>query len=363
PSGPLAGNVVRTASIQATVQTLTVGDTTPWNSLFIDQPSGCFTLTNTVTVEEALYVRGDFCLQNNVLTKNPAVHVFGSVYVSNSASIGTAASPIPDFQRTGNCYYGGALTTCGPAGRIWANSIGTLPTTMTKPPLDLAYWYANADLGPMSGCTTGSFPGGFDNDTTRNVSRGSVNLTPSSAYSCKKVVGGQTVAEISWVPGSNPSQFGNLTIKGTIYVDGNLDWSNLNKIQYDGRATIYASGTLTIGNQAQMCGVTACDATWDQSVDLIAFVLGSETAAGPLATVSADIGNNVNFQGALYMVNDYVMANNTTFWGPVIARHATITNSGTFMPVPGGLGNLMPGMPSSTTTQTTVTLVQGSYAG
>lgn len=363
PSGPNAGNVSRTASIQALVATTTVVDTAPWNSLFIDQPSGCLTLINTVVVQEAFYVRGDLCLENNVLIESPAVHVLGSVYVSNSASIGTSAAPIPDFRRSGDCYYGGVLTTCGPASRIWAGSIGTNPTVLTKPPVDLAYWYVNADLGPLSGCTTGSFPGGFDNDIIRNVSRGSVNLTPSTAYSCKKVVGGITVAEISWVPGSSPSQWGTLTIQGTIYIDGDLDWSQLNKIEYNGRATIYASGTLTIANQAQLCGVQACDATWDEDVDLLARVLGSETAAGTPATVSAPIGNNVDFQGALYAVNDYVMGNNTDFWGPVIARHANITNSGIFHQVPGGIGNLMPGMPWSTTTQTTVTLVQGSYAG
>ena len=363
PSGPYAGNITRTASIQALVATTTVGDTTPWNSFFIDQPSGCLTLTNSVTIQEALYVRGDLCIQNTVLISSQAVHVQGSVYVSNNASIGTSSAPIPDFQRSGNCYYGGALTTCGPASRIWAGTIGTTPATMTKPPIDLPYWYANADLGPMSNCTTGSFPGGFDTDTTRNVSRGNVDLTPSSAYSCKKVVSGQTVAEISWVPGSNPSQFGILTVKGTIYIDGNLDWSNLNKVDYDGRATIYVSGTVTVGNQAQLCAVQACDATWDQNVDLLAFVVGSMTAAGPLATVSASFGNNSDFQGAWYMVNDFSMDNSTNFWGPVIARHANVTNSATFNQVPGGIGNLLPGMPSSTTTQTTVNLVQGSYSG
>ena len=51
PSGPYAGNVSRTASIQALVTTTTTGDTRPYDYLFIDQPSGCFTLTNTVTLE------------------------------------------------------------------------------------------------------------------------------------------------------------------------------------------------------------------------------------------------------------------------------------------------------------------------
>ena len=62
-------------------------------------------------------------------------------------------------------------------------------------------------------------------------------------------------------------------------------------------------------------------------------------------------------------MNDYTQGNNTTIWGPVIARNANISNSSLLKPLPGALGGLPPGMPSSTTTQTQVTLVQGSYAG
>lgn len=367
PSGPNSAPVKRTASIQVLVASVTSGDLRPYDYLFIDQPSGCFTLTNTVTLEVALYVRGDLCLENNALVNSPAVHVLGSVYISNSASIGTSGSPIPEFLASGSCYYAGVLTSCGPPGRIWASAVGTTPPNLTKPAVDMPLTYATANLGPLSNCTpgygSGSFPGGFDNDTLMNVSMGIVDLTPASAYDCQKWVAGQMVAQLKWVPGSNPSQTGNLTIKGTIYVDGNLTWSNLSKIQYDGRASIYASGTLTIENQARLCGVAACDATWVPSQDFLAFVVGSMTTVGPLAPLSGDVGNNVQFQGAIYLVNDYDQDNNTTIWGPVIARNATITNSGLFKPLPGPLGDLPPGLPASTTTVTQLQTVPGSYAG
>src|SRR6185295_20425606 len=103
--------------------------------------------------------------------------------------------------------------------------------------VDLNYWYSHADLGPTSNCTTGSFPGGFDNDSTLNVSRGEIDLTPSTAYDCRKVVGGQTVAQLAWDPGT-----GLLTIMGVIYFDAHLSWSNLNLITYQGKAVIYGSG-------------------------------------------------------------------------------------------------------------------------
>ena len=372
PSGPDGAPVVRRVSAQALVTTSTTGDTRPYDYLFIDLPSGCFTLNNTVTLEVALYVRGDLCLENNSLVMSPAVHVLGNVHVNSpQASVGTSSTRIPDFSITENCYRSGVLTTCSnsASSQVWASVYGTEPPNLTKPAVNIPATYASADLGPLSPCTPGygtllGFPGGFDNDIILNVSRGSVDLTPASAYDCqKRDLLGNLVAQIKWVPGSNPSQTGNLTIMGTIFVDGNLTWSNLSKIQYDGRGSIYASGTLTIQNQARLCGVEACDASWVPSQDFLAFVVGSMTSAGPPADTSGDVGNNVKFQGAIYLVNDYEQDNNTTIWGPVIARNGTITNSGLFKPLPGPLGDIPPGLPVDTVTITQTQTVPGSYAG
>jgi hypothetical protein len=150
---------------------------------------------------------------------------------------------------------------------------------------------------------------------------------------------------------------------GTIFIDGNLTWSNLSLIQYDGRASIYVAGTLTIQNQAELCGVAACDETWDPAVDFLAFVVGSLTTTGTTED-TGEVGNRVNFQGALLLENDYDQDNNTTIWGPVIANNATITNSGLFKPLPGGtLGAPPPGLPVDMMTITQVQLAPGSYAG
>ena len=105
-----------------------------------------------------------------------------------------------------------------------------------------------------------------------NVSRGEIDLTPRSAYDCRKLDAlGNLVAQLKWQPGSP----GTLTIKGVIYFDAHLSWSNLNLIQYDGKAVIYGSGQVRIKNRADICGVPACDATWDPRVDLLVFVAGS----------------------------------------------------------------------------------------
>jgi hypothetical protein len=242
---------------------------------------------------------------------------------------------------------------------VYASTIGTSPPTLTKPPIDLAYWYTNAQLGPLSGCTTGSFPDGFDNDALLNVSRGEIDLTPSTAYDCRKLDAlGNEVARLKWEPGSP----GTLTVKGVIYFDAHLSWSNLNLIQYDGKAVIYGSGQVRIKNRADICGVPECDATWDPRVDLLVFVAGSLISQLSTDPVGGDIGNHVNFQGALYIVNDFDMDNNTTIWGPVITRSTTINNSALIHAPPFPI-EWMYGLPSSTQVVTDVELVQGSYAG
>jgi hypothetical protein len=331
----------------------------PWNYLFVDQPSSCITLGNSVTLDVSVYVRGNLCLQNNSQINSPAVHVLGNVSVFNSAQIGSAGSPIDEFQSSGTCSYSGTPVACGPASRIYASVIGTTPPSIPKPTVDLPYWYVNADLGPQSNCTSGSFSGGFDTNTVLDVSRGSVDLTPASAYDCRRVEGGVEVARLSWAPGSP----GTLTVKGAIYFDGNLTWSNLNLIQYDGRATIYASGVLTIANRADFCAVPACDATWNPDVDLIAFVAGSKTSATTTTPTSVDIGNQVVFQGAIYAVNDVVVSNNTTLWGPIISRSASIANSTLIYSAPIPIEEYMLGIPAATQTVTAVDPIQGSYSG
>jgi Tfp pilus assembly protein PilX len=359
PSGPGAASVVRTVSTQAQITTSTQADMRPWDYLFVDQPAGCITMGNSVALTISLYVRGNLCLENNSQVAGPAVDLIGNLYTNSpQASIGTSGDPIDQFSASGSCHYTGTQLPCGPATRVYADSVGTSPPTIAKPSVDLPYWYLNAQLGPLSGCTTGSFPGGFDNDALLDVSMGEVDLTPASSYDCRKVVGGETVARLAWTPGSP----GTLTIQGVIYIDGHITWSNLNLIQYDGRAVIYGSGQVRIKNRADICGVAACDSTWDPRVDLLVFVAGSLISQVSTTPIGGDIGNHVNFQGALYIVNDFDMDNNTTIWGPVITRSTTINNSALINAPPFPI-EWMYGLPGATTTVTTVEPIQGSYSG
>ena len=202
PSGPASANVARTVSMQAAITTTTQADMRPWDYLFVDQPSGCINLQQSVTITVSMYVRGSLCMSNTANIQGPEVDVLGNLSVANTASIGTVGDPIDRFEASGTCSNSGSVVACGPASRVYAGIIGTSPPNISKPVADLPYWYANAQLGPQSACTTGSFPGGFDNDSTLNVSGGEIDLTPSSAYDCRKLDGsGNIVAQLTWAPG------------------------------------------------------------------------------------------------------------------------------------------------------------------
>jgi hypothetical protein len=292
-----------------------------------------------------LYVKGSLCLSNQASFTGYQLEVGGNLSFSNSAQVGTALNTaVHDVHIAGTC------TNC--TNRIFSQVPWDTQTAgLTKPPLDLAYWYQNSQPGPNHGCTQGSFPGGFDTNSVMDGSRATVDLAPDQAYDCKVLdAQGNLIGEIGWTPGTP----GTLTISGTIFVDGNVSFSQLNNIVYRGRATIYASGTVTISNQTTLCGVAGCNDSWDANTNLLAFVAGSSTAS-----TGFSIANNSTFQGAVYAVNDHDEGNSVTMWGPVIARQLFVANSTQNHYVP--IGTLMPGMPATYDTVVTLTNKAGSW--
>lgn len=321
-----------------------------WNYVYADATSGCTSIGNSVNVNVPLYVRGNLCLSNSASMTGYSLQVGGTLSLSNSSRVGTtdanAASNNPsnpqvhEVHVAGGCRLGtsGPFTTpCGPAQRVYSEvAPDASPAGLTKPPVDLAGWYQNAYPGPMHGCTTGSFPGGFDNDTVMNRSRGTVNLVPSTAYDCQvRDAQSNLTGRIAWNPSTKA-----LTVHGTIFVDGSIEFSNSAEAFYTGRATIYASGTITLRNSSKVCGHASCSAAWDPFQNLLGLVAGSSTAA-----TGFTMENSSRFQGGIYAVNDYVEQNSSEVWGPIIARQIYLQNSSQNHYVP--LGVLLPGMPQT----------------
>jgi hypothetical protein len=348
---PNSPEVVRIVRGRARIGSSTHGseNNAVWNYVYSDATTGCMNLVNSVNVNVPLYVRGNLCLSNSASFTGYSLQVGGTLSLSNTSRVGTtdvsAASDNPsnpqvhEVHVAGGCRLGlsGPFSSCGEEERVYSEvEPDSAPTGLTKPPLDLAGWYENAAPGPKHGCTTGAFPGGFDNDSLQNRSRATVDLAPTTAYDCQvRDAQNNLVGRIAWDPATSA-----LTVHGTIYFDGNIEFSNLSHVFYTGRATIYASGTITLRNSSWVCGVPTCDASWQPLQNLLAFVAGSSTDSTGFM-----LENSARLQGGVYAVTDFSEGNSAVMWGPIIARQVYLQNSTQNHYVP--LGVLMPGMPQS----------------
>ncbi len=350
-------DVIRTVRGGASIQHTSVGtaNNAIWNYVYADSTTTCTTLANSVNVNVPFYVRGNLCLQNTaqISGANTVLHVGGTLTMNNSSHVATAQAPLAEVHVGGGCRVGnGAFhSPCGISESVFS---ATPPDAVTpnfvKPPVDLPYWYSNSKPGPKQACTTQTgTPPAFDTDGTMNRSLPSaVNLTPGLAYDCQvKDAQGNLLGRLAWTPGSP----GTLTISGTIFFDGNIAMSNSVNAVYVGRATIYAAGTISLSNSSLMCGVAGCNANWDPTQNLLAFVAGSSTD-----TVGFSIQNSSVYQGAIYAVNDYSESTGSDIWGPIVARQVNLANNTTNHYVP--LGTLLGGQPQ--TSQEAISIVNQS---
>jgi Tfp pilus assembly protein PilX len=339
-------------------------DISVWNYIYSDAPPGsCLTLSNNSTIATPFYIRGDLCLNNNahmdanttfgsLYPTTPQLQVGGKITLANGAYIGTSAARLNKVQTGLGC---GSTphNPCTTADNVWANAYSTTTPALTKPVIDMATWYRDASPGPNHACTSGTFPGGFDGNTTQDNSLGTVNLTPLSAYDCKFVDSlGNQLGRIAWTPGSP----GTLTVSGTLFWDGNLLF-NTSAI-YSGRAALYFAGSIVFNNSAYLCGIAGCTSAWDTTSNLIVMVAGSNAQSPSFAF---DMQNNAVFQGASMAGGDFNETNNVGVWGSVIAHQVFIANNASDHYVPFGLP--VPGQPAQSGFTEALTLSPNSFSG
>jgi hypothetical protein len=343
PAESSAAPITETVSEQAKV---TPGGAGLWNYWYSDGGDGCTTLKDNVAISMPFYVNGPLCAHDNTQITSSTLQVNGTLTLTESAKVGSAATPIAQAKIAGGCSRnpGGPWTACSPVQQVYASSVTTTVDNYTKPSVDLAYWYAHANPGPSHPCTNGTVPGGFDNDTTLNRSLPTFTLTPASSYTCTVTSGPTTVAQLTWDAATQK-----LTILGTVFFDGNLV---LTTGTYSGIGTIYTSGTIFINNNSRFCGVASCDSSWDTAHNLIVFIAGSSTDQ-----YGFEAHDNAVYQAATYVVDDYLQKDNARNYGPVMARSIEVhDNGGSIVPV-----NFVPA--SAPGGKSTVSVVTGSWRG
>jgi hypothetical protein len=259
-------------------------------------------------------------------------------YTIPPGSIGTVGTPVDSADIAGHCTLAAnpAHQPCSSADNVFADEITLIPPDLTKPTIDMAYWYQNAKPGPMNNCTGGgSFPGGFDNNTTYNNSRtGSDEITPTgTSYTCQwKDAGNNLIGEISWNHTTHV-----LKVKGTIFVDGDFRFDDDGQlVNYQGRAIIYAAGNIEFdeivcagGDGNDNCITNGMD-DWDPTQNMLIILSGydSEYDQGGTQSQSEPSG----FQGIVYAKDDCTIHENFHTSGPLICDQILLPSSGNGWP-------------------------------
>lgn len=327
-----------------------------WNYIYAWKTGGpnvCdVTVDNNVNISASLYVEGNLCLSNNATvtqqTSTPPtpanVVVKGKLAIANNGWVGTASNPVNELHVVGGC--GSSLSsvhTCSPTtDPINAGVLDSNPPPITPPTPDWTGWYQDAGLGPYSPCPAGSLnPPTFDVDTNLDLSTNgnapafgtstlnTIDLTPSFSYTCKGAD-----AELSWDASTKV-----LTVSGVIYFDGNVTVANGAVNEYQGQATIYATGTFTMSNDSMMCGLRTADGTdcdfaaatgWDPNTNMLIVVAHGNDGSGN----SVVLYNNAKWEGGLYAYNNMDLVNNAVVEGPMILGGITFTNNLVVKPFP-----------------------------
>ena len=336
-----------------------------------NDPSGCdFSNGNNSSFGSRLYVQGNLCLSGSTAITNE-IDVWGHAVLANPSTIGQKAGNTITNDTAGVHIAGGCSTAaagpftpwaCGSTQAVYANPIADAsPTTLTAPNVTASAqgWYRQASPGPYSPCktslglpsNTSNWATAFDNDVPAgsqpdsshmNRSIGSTfDLTPSSgAYSCKTAYG-----ELSWDPNAtdaNGNTVSTLTIKGTIFIDGNarIAPSNIQLIRYVGVASIYVSGSFVLKGThvcaAYVFSAKDCDWSapgsghWNVSQNFLQIVAGVIGGGGqsetPTASTSVEL-TSASYQGGITANLNTDVSSGSTTQGPLVQRSMTLGQS------------------------------------
>jgi Tfp pilus assembly protein PilX len=339
-----------------------------WNYVFsygTGDATGCdMTFNSSVELRTRVLVSGNLCMRSSSRMVDGELLVAGRVNILDSAQVGASGAPIDRVDSTGGCKYqtNAVHIPCqGPPGnadKVWADTITTSPQMQPVPNPSWDNWYLNANPGPYYPCQnpTGPVPV-FENQAVdrsnpnpalRNRSVPTdFNLTPNMNYSCKTPIG-----EISW---DNSVSKKELTVKGTIFIDGDIYITQSAK--YIGQGNIYVSGSYKMDGSMYVCAVrtggagSECDYTegaWNPNNTLLTIATnGAGGQSGVNADESIVITSSTQWQGALFGGNYKVRADSSLkVAGPIIADEVVV-NSSIDMYGFAVISEVIPGMPGN----------------
>lgn len=362
--------------------------TPAWNYVFVKDTTSniCnITIDQTTALTSSLYTEGNLCFKNSasISETNAAdpvlLEVRGKLVWLTGASKGVGqSSPLQEITSAkigGGCATG-AVTNAGhtcvrpPTGSdyfyVKTGGYSTQADQIMSPALSLTDWdnyYQTSTISRLSPCAAGGLAStNFDNDTTRNTSLTTAfNLTPATSYTCQtKNANGFVIGELDWDATNHI-----LSIRGTVFIDGNVTINGLVKYRgvnkygahpsgsdgsdgLGGMMVMYVSGTVSLSNSGVFCGWnttndtaayngSSCDfSAWTPGTSMMMFV-----AKGGVA-----LNQSSFFQGAIYSDGNVSLGQSAQTEGPIITQTLTLGQSVQMKPLP-GLADLPLGAPGN----------------
>ena len=297
-----AGVLRRTSTLEVSVSNAN----SPWQYLFADSSKGCLQIKNNAQITTPLYSRGNLCLGNNARVTGSPVAVDGTVKIKNNAAIGSPCEPVASATLGGCVGGGGPAHPCTQADHVYATTLVQATSNLVKPALDLASWYANAAPGPSHPWTSGSVPGGFDNDATLNNSARPSARRWAADDDCQYSENGALTGRLAWNAASHA-----LTVQGTILFDGSLS-SAAARATWAGDDLLDGADHLLEQHPSVRHACVRRDlGPGHQPARLVAGG-AAKRSRHPVQE------NNSVFQGALYAVNDFSASNRWVLFEEVI---------------------------------------------
>jgi Tfp pilus assembly protein PilX len=367
--------------------------TPAWNYVFVKDttPNVCnITLDQTTALSSSLYTEGNLCFKNSasVSETNPAdpvlLEVRGKLVWQSGASKGVGQSS--PLQEVTSAKIGGGCTAVGgtptsathtcqrpSAGSdyfyVKTGGYSTDAPAINSPSLTTTDWdnyYQTATISRLNPCLSGGLAGSnFDNDTTRNSSLlTAFNLTPSTSYTCQtKNTNGFVIGELDWDATNHI-----LSIRGTVFIDGNVTINGLVKYRgvnkdglhpsgsngadgTGGMMVMYVSGTVSLSNSGVFCGWntnndtaayngSTCDfSAWTPGTSMFMFVTNG----------GVTLNQSSFFQGAIYSAGNVTLGQSAQTEGPIITNTISLGQSVQMKPLP-GLADLPLGAPGNPNT-------------
>lgn len=359
PNGPGTISRTVTADVRLTPETTQDVNTDAWKYIYskeANDPDGCdLELPNNPSVQSSFYVSGTLCLDNNSsivgpTAGNPPVEVIvreNILLKKNGNDVGTSSRPLtslavegqattdPDGSPSpqGGCSWKGDdyHKPCTSADHTLPNSVSNTPA-VPGPVADFTSWFQAASPGPRQPCDATRSSGNYTflvDDGVLNGSQGTLNLAQSTSYSCETLTG-----QLTWDAAARK-----LKVAGTMFFDGNIDFSSAGTIEYDGSAAIYLSGWFHM-RQTVLCAILSgsnCNASAWQSnpSDVLLVSANGNNNFGPSCPgCSALLEQSAEMQGALYGEFDLGFQNNSFIQGPMVSNREIIQNSFTFNYIP-----------------------------